>query len=490
VTAVCMAVRDLIHECGNTLSLCFSDSQVEETKQKQRDGLKTILAKHYTQDKMEKCFLKDPEELKPELNTSDIPQEEKIRRNIEALLEFTTPPPTFTTPAVTLTTTASTTIRTTTATRATTTATTTTSILTTTTTTATTVKYTTTVKLPTVSTTIRVTGKSTTAQPSPDIQTTIKVVRLAADEVTAIVGLENKITTTTTTTQSASSGQNYSTIKTTTTNSTFSTTPPTTIASITTTTSTTTTPLTTTTVSTTNTLTTIRVSTTTTASTTTTVSTTTRASTTITSEAAKSTFPYFDRGTTHSPKEPFKCEESEITETRDNYERCASNKIGEITAWVERKQRKRRRRRRSGGQNDDDSILTVCNAVRQLLYDCGNELGWCFTEDQVSETRFKQRQGLETILAQHYTPEKLEMCFMQENTVTQVVVVENITEGNRDTTDSVVDIAEDISENTISDSGDRNPRVLPSSKHSSSPTVNYLSLIQIICLVTTLLVTI
>ena len=67
-----------------------------------------------------------------------------------------------------------------------------------------------------------------------------------------------------------------------------------------------------------------------------------------------------------SPKEPFKCEESEITETRDNYERCASNKIGEITAWVERKQRKRRRRR-SGGQNDDDSILTVCNAVRQLL---------------------------------------------------------------------------------------------------------------------------
>ena len=68
--------------------------QVEETKQKQRDGLKTILAKHYTQDKMEKCFLKDPEELKPELNTSDTPQEETIRRNIEALLEFTTPSPT------------------------------------------------------------------------------------------------------------------------------------------------------------------------------------------------------------------------------------------------------------------------------------------------------------------------------------------------------------------------------------------------------------
>ena len=89
-----------------------------------------------------------------------------------------------------------------------------------------------------------------------------------------------------------------------------------------------------------------------------------------------------------SPKEPLKCEESEITETRDNYERCASNKIREITAWVERRQRKRRRRRRAEGQDEDDSILTVCNAVRQLLYDCGNELGWCFTEDQVSITSY------------------------------------------------------------------------------------------------------
>ena len=83
-----------------------------------------------------------------------------------------------------------------------------------------------------------------------------------------------------------------------------------------------------------------------------------------------------------SPIEPFKCEESELTETRDNYERCASNKIREITAWVERKERKRRRRRATG-EDDEDSIRTVCNAVRQLLYDCGNELGWCFTEDQV-----------------------------------------------------------------------------------------------------------
>merc|ERR1719312_978142 len=147
-----MAVRDLIYECGNTLSLCFSDSQVEETKQKQRDGLKSILAKHYTQDKMEKCFLKDPEEAKSESTTTDISQEEKIRRNIEALLEFTTPSPTtasrstFTTPAVTLATTTTTTIRT--------------STTTTTTTTIPTVTFTT-----TVSTTIRTTTTTTELSP-------------------------------------------------------------------------------------------------------------------------------------------------------------------------------------------------------------------------------------------------------------------------------------------------------------------------------------
>ena len=93
-------------------------------------------------------------------------------------------------------------------------------------------------------------------------------------------------------------------------------------------------------------------------------------------------------------------------------------------------------------------------------------------------------------MSQHYTPDKLEMCFMQENTLTQVVVVEDITEGNKDTTKSVVDMAEDISENTISDNSDRNPRVLPSSKYSSSNTMKYLSFLQIICLVLTLIITV
>ena len=35
--------------------------------------------------------------------------------------------------------------------------------------------------------------------------------------------------------------------------------------------------------------------------------------------------------------------------------------------------------------------MTVCDAVRQLLYDCGNELGWCFTEDQVQLCHLKLR---------------------------------------------------------------------------------------------------
>merc|ERR1712106_626822 len=217
-------------------------------------------------------------------------------------------------------------------------------------------------------------------------------------------------------------------------------------------------------------------------------STSTTLSPTTTTTETRKVFPDFDRGTTQSPVEPFKCEESEFTETRDNYERCASNKIREITAWLERKET-RRRRRGAEKKHEEASILTVCNAVRQLLYDCGNELGWCFTENQVSETRYKQREGLETILSKHYTPEKLEMCFVQENTPELVnisQVVENQTEKSRDrnttvntnTVKAAEKETEDISENIVSDTGDRSPRVFPSTKTSSSPPVKSLSFLQ------------
>ena len=94
-----------------------------------------------------------------------------------------------------------------------------------------------------------------------------------------------------------------------------------------------------------------------------------------------------DQATTPNPTLPSKCEPEEYQETREHYEVCASNKIREITAWLERRTRRRNRSQKEEAdleaEEEKKSILTVCNAVRQLLYDCGNELGWCFTEDQV-----------------------------------------------------------------------------------------------------------
>ena len=29
-------------------------------------------------------------------------------------------------------------------------------------------------------------------------------------------------------------------------------------------------------------------------------------------------------------------------------------------------------------------LETLCSAVRELIHSCGDELGWCFTEDQVT----------------------------------------------------------------------------------------------------------
>ena len=69
-------------------------------------------------------------------------------------------------------------------------------------------------------------------------------------------------------------------------------------------------------------------------------------------------------------------------------------------------------------------------------------------------------------MSKHYTPEKLEMCFMQETTRELETInnlVENQTERRR-----VVEKSEDIGENIIGDSSDRTSKAFPSSKHSSS----------------------
>ena len=100
---------------------------------------------------------------------------------------------------------------------------------------------------------------------------------------------------------------------------------------------------------------------------------------------------------------------------------------------------------------------------------------------------------METILSKHYTPEKLEMCFMQENTPELVnisQVLENQTEENTesDATGSKHNVTaiEDISENIISDSsdsGDRNPRVFPSTKQSSTSRVKTSSFLHFFILI-------
>ena len=100
---------------------------------------------------------------------------------------------------------------------------------------------------------------------------------------------------------------------------------------------------------------------------------------------------------------------------------------------------------------------------------------------------------METILSKHYTPEKLEMCFMQENTPELVnisQVVDNQTEKNTESgatgSKHNVTAAEDISENIISDSSessDRHPMVFPSTKKSSTSRVKTLSFVHFIILI-------
>jgi len=140
-----------------------------------------------------------------------------------------------------------------------------------------------------------------------------------------------------------------------------------------------------------------------------------------------------DQGTTPSSVLPSKCTEAEFLENRNNYERCASNKIREITAWLDRREHRLRNDDSSSSDDDKRSIMTVCNAVRQLLYDCGDELGWCFTEDQVTKTRYKQKAGLEDILSKYYSPDTLKMCFIQKKvsillTTTQEAIPEMVSQ--------------------------------------------------------------
>ena len=57
---------------------------------------------------------------------------------------------------------------------------------------------------------------------------------------------------------------------------------------------------------------------------------------------------------------------------------------------------------------EEEALLlsSVCTAVHQLLHVCGDELGWCFTADQViasSNIRFLNVQGIRALGAVYFS---------------------------------------------------------------------------------------
>lgn len=58
------------------------------------------------------------------------------------------------------------------------------------------------------------------------------------------------------------------------------------------------------------------------------------------------------------------------------------------------------------GEQEEVVISEVCSHVQDLLHSCGDELGWCFTADQVEETKNVQKSGIRDILRRHHLPEE------------------------------------------------------------------------------------
>merc|ERR1712133_326269 len=98
-----------------------------------------------------------------------------------------------------------------------------------------------------------------------------------------------------------------------------------------------------------------------------------------------------------------KCGQDEFAEVRQNYVRCANEKIAEIIAWLE--------------QDPDGQLNSMCMAVHKLVHTCGDELGWCFTADQVEETKATQRAGIEQMLRSRIPVyEAIESCLHAQHT--------------------------------------------------------------------------
>ena len=75
-----------------------------------------------------------------------------------------------------------------------------------------------------------------------------------------------------------------------------------------------------------------------------------------------------------------RCKEEQFSETRKNYEICASNKIQEITSWLQREEGEGEK-----GELEEEGVTAVCMAVRDLIYECGNTLSLCFSDSQVRD---------------------------------------------------------------------------------------------------------
>jgi len=151
---------------------------------------------------------------------------------------------------------------------------------------------------------------------------------------------------------------------------------------------------------------------------------------------------------------PAKCEKREFAETQTKYQQCAAAKIDSISKALE----------------DGAGLNTLCGAVRELIHSCGDELGWCFTEDQVEETKTKQRMGLESVLSQHLAAPSLEACLADHSTgITNAATTVN------DPTTSATLLASSSSKDYKStelahplSTPTRVPRLLPPPKSSST----------------------
>jgi len=166
--------------------------------------------------------------------------------------------------------------------------------------------------------------------------------------------------------------------------------------------------------------------------------------------------------------QPAKCEKKEFAETQAKYQQCAAAKIASISKALE----------------EGAGLETLCSAVRELIHSCGDELGWCFTEDQVEETKTKQRVGLESVLSQHLAAPSLESCLADNTPSSSSSSIREETSVKELPTTTLATVSDDRLPSPTQPSSElpppplssptRVPRLLPVPKSSSSSSSSHL----------------